>query len=121
MSDDPKMLAAEFRRLADCVEQLESAGDVLDQIKRGAILTAQQAAIICGTTDQAIYNWIDDSACRGPRQIGEKRATWMIGTARLLAYVEMYRGGLPARVKAENRLKEYWPIWSQAEDLRRGE
>jgi hypothetical protein len=41
-----------------------------------------------------------------------------IGTERLLCYIEQHQGGLPARVKAENRLKEFWPIWSRPQELR---
>jgi hypothetical protein len=41
-----------------------------------------------------------------------------IGTERLLGYIEQHQGGLPARVKAENRLKEFWPIWSRPQELR---
>lgn len=51
------------------------------------------------------------------RPLGTKRATWLLGTMRLLDFVEKYEGGLPARVKAENRLKEFWPIWSRAQEL----
>jgi hypothetical protein len=86
-------------------------GDVIDEIVRGGVLTVPQAAIICETTDQTIYRWIEDAASKG-RPLGEKRATWLLGTARPLDYIERYQGGLPARVKAENRLKEYWAIWS---------
>jgi hypothetical protein len=43
--------------------------------------------------------------------------TWLLGTTRLLDYIEKYQGGLPARVKAQNRLKEYWSIWSGPEKL----
>jgi len=52
------------------------------------------------------------------RPIAEKRATWAIGTDRLLAYVEKWRGGPSARAAAEPRLKEHWPQWSQAPELR---
>jgi hypothetical protein len=49
-----------------------------------------------------------------------KRATWMIGTARLLDYIEKHQGGRYARVKVENRLREFWPIWSEPQELCRG-
>lgn len=81
------------------------------------LLTVQQAVIICGVTDQTIHRWIDDSSDKG-QPLGKKRATWLIGKARLFDYVEKYQGGLPARVKAENRLREYWPIWSEPQELR---
>jgi hypothetical protein len=80
-------------------------------------LTVQQAAIICAVTDQTIYRWIEDAASKG-RPLGKKRATWMIGTARLLDYIEKHQGGRYARVKAENRLWEFWPIWSKPLELR---
>jgi hypothetical protein len=88
------------------------SGDVIDEIANGGLLTVAQAATICETTDQTIYRWLTDAGRRG-EPLGLKRATWMIGTVRLLDYVEKYQGGLPARVKAENLLREYWPIWSE--------
>ena len=33
----------------------------------------------------------------------------LVGTDRLFVYIEKHRGGLPARVKAENLFKERWP------------
>jgi hypothetical protein len=81
------------------------------------LLTVAQAAIICEAADQSIYRWVADAARKG-RPLGLKRATWLLGTARLLDYVEKYQGGLPARVKAENRLKGRWPIWSEQQELR---
>ena len=119
MSDDPKVLAAEFDRLVDRVRRLERADDVIDDIRNGGLLTVAQAAIICEATDQTIYRWLVDATRRG-RPLGEKRATWLLGTARLLDYVERYQGGLPARVKAENLLKKYWSIWSEPQELGRG-
>jgi hypothetical protein len=44
----------------------------------------------------------------------------LLGTVRLLDFVEKYQGGLPARVKAENRLREYWSILSEPQELRGG-
>jgi hypothetical protein len=131
MTDDQKALAAELdrvagdaRRLADkaghlanCVRRLGRVGDALDDLREGGLLTVQQAATVCGVTDQAVYDWIADAARLG-RPIAEKRATWVIGTDRLLAYVEKWRGGQAAREAAEARLKEHWPQWSQAPELR---
>jgi hypothetical protein len=121
MTDDQKALAAELdrlsadaARLAERVRRLGRAGDAIDDLREGFFLTVRQAAAVCAVTDQAIYNWIDDAA-RMRRPIAEKRANvWVIDTARLLAYVQKHRGGTSARGKAETRLKEYWPIWSQA-------
>jgi hypothetical protein len=131
MSDDQVTLAAELDRLAaqharlaaDAtnlairVRQLGRIGDALDDLRSGGLLTCQQAAAICEVTDQAIRDWIEHSISIG-RPIAEKRTTWIISTARLLAYVEEHCGGKPERVKAENLLKEYWPKWSQAPELR---
>ena len=131
MADDQATLAAELDRLASehtrlaanaaglakRVRQLGRVGDALDDLLAGAFLTVRQAAIICDVTDQTIYDWIDDAARLG-RPIAEKRATWMIGTDRLLAYVERWRGGQAARTAADARLKERWPQWSQAPELR---
>jgi hypothetical protein len=95
------------------------SGDVVDEIANGGLLTVAQAAIICEAADQSVYRWLADAARRG-EPLGLKRATWMIGKARLLDYVEKYQGGLPARVKAENLLKKHWPIWSKPQELCRG-
>ena len=81
------------------------------------MLTVAQAAIICEVADQTIYRWIDDASAKG-QPLGKKCTTWLLGTARLLEYVEKYQGRLPARVKAENLLREYWPIWSGPPELR---
>jgi hypothetical protein len=116
MSDDPKALAAEFDRLVDRVRRLERADDVIDAIRNGEVLTVSQAAIICETTDQTVYRWLTDAGRRG-EPLGVKQATWLLGTARLLDYVEKYQGGLPARVKAENLFKKYRPIWSEPQEL----
>jgi hypothetical protein len=80
-------------------------GDVIDEIASGALLTTSQAATICEVTDQTIYRWIEDAGRRG-EPLGIKQATWLLSTARLLAYVEQHQGGLHARVKAENVLKK---------------
>jgi hypothetical protein len=111
-----RIIAQLLQMLAELGWQPPS-GDVIDEIERGGVLTVPQVAIICEATDQTIYRWIEDAACKG-RPLGKKRATWLLGTARLLDYVEKYQGGLPARVKAENRLREYWPIWSEPQELR---
>lgn len=125
MTDEQIALAAELdrlstdaARLADRFRRLSKAGDAMDNLREGLFLTATQAAAVCGVSDQAIYIWID-LAARKRRPFAEKRANvWIIDTARLLAYIEKHRGGLPARVKAENRLKEFWPIWSRPQELR---
>ena len=79
-----------------------------------------QAATVCDVSDQAIYYWLEHAA-RMRRPIAEKRANvWIIDTARLFAYVERHRGGLSARVKAESRLREFWPSWSEPQELRPG-
>jgi hypothetical protein len=89
------------------------SGDAIDEIAHGGVLTVPQAAIICETTDQTIYRWIEDAASKG-RPLGKKVVTWLLGRVRLLDYVEKYQGGLPVRVRAENLLKKHWPIWSGA-------
>lgn len=109
MLDRNRMIEMHLQMLSELGWKPPS-GDVIDEIANGGVLTAAQAATICDVTDQTIYRWIDDAASRG-QPLGIKGATWLIGTARLLQYVEKYQGGLPARVKAENRLKNIWPIW----------
>jgi len=101
-------LAADAARIAAKLRRLDEVAYVSE-----SCLTVSQAATICGVTDQAIYNWIEDSA-RMRRPIAEKRANvWIIDTLRLFAYLEKHRGGPSAKALAEARLKEYWPIWSQ--------
>ncbi|MGY3496757.1 hypothetical protein [Bradyrhizobium sp. USDA 4502] len=125
MTDDQKTLAAELdrlsaeaARLADRVRRLGRTADAMDDLREGLFLAVAQAATVCAVTDQAIYNWIDHAA-RMRRPIAEKRANvWIIDTARLLAYVDKHRGGASARVKAERRLREFWPMWSEPQELR---
>jgi hypothetical protein len=131
MTDDQKVLADELdqlaseharfaanvTRLAKRVRQLGPVGDALHALRNGEFLTTSQAAIICDVTDQTIRDWIEHAASIG-QPIAEKRTTWIIIRSLLLGYVEERCGGFPARVKAENRLKEYWPKWSQAPELR---
>ncbi|UPT97746.1 hypothetical protein J4G48_0006530 [Bradyrhizobium barranii subsp. apii] len=127
MTDEQKALAAELDqlsaeavRLADRVPRLGKAGDAMDDLREGFFLTVAQAATVCDVTDQAIYNWIDHAA-RMRRPFAEKRANvWIIDTARLFAYVQKYRGGLSARLKAESRLREFWSVWSEPQELRPG-
>lgn len=95
-------------------------GDVIDEIANGGLLTVVQAAAICEVTDQTIYRWIDHAGSLG-QSLGKKSTTWLIGTARLAAYLEAHQGGLPARVKAENLLKKYWPSWSRVGGLGQGD
>ncbi|RXG86148.1 DNA-binding protein [Bradyrhizobium zhanjiangense] len=124
MTDDQKALAAELdrlsgdaTRLAECVRRLGSASGAMDNLRDRLFLTVAEAAAVCDVTDQAIYNWIEHAA-RVRRPMAEKRANvWIIVTAQLLAYIEKHRGGLPARVEAENRLRKFWPKWSGPEEL----
>jgi hypothetical protein len=121
MTDDQKTLADELDRLsgfvanlAGRVRRLNKAGDVVDGF---LFLSVAEAAQVCGVSGQAIRTWIDHAARMG-RPIAQKCAnTWIVDVSRLLAYVEKHRGGLPARVKGENLLKKYWPIWSGPQKL----
>lgn len=124
MTDEQKTLAAELdrlsadaARLADRLRRLGRGADAIDDLREGLFLTVAQAATVCDVSDQAVYYWIDHAARMG-RPIAEKRANvWIVDTARLFAYVETHRGGLPTRVKVQNRLREYWPIWSEPKEL----
>ncbi|MHC2618249.1 hypothetical protein ACVIW2_000281 [Bradyrhizobium huanghuaihaiense] len=115
MAEDPRALAAELDRFADRLRRLERTDDLIDSIANGGLLTVPQAAAVCGISDQTLYRWLADAERRGA-PLGLKRATWLIGTERLFDYVEKYQGGLPARVKAKNRLRERWPIWSATQE-----
>jgi hypothetical protein len=119
MNRDERMIAQLLAMATDLGWRPQPSGEVIDLINSGALLTFQQAATICDLTSQRILDWIEHAALLG-QPIAEKRSTWLIGTDRLLTYIEKYRGGLPARVKAENRLKEYWLRWSQTPELIRG-
>ncbi|SDJ74951.1 hypothetical protein SAMN05216338_106339 [Bradyrhizobium sp. Rc2d] len=119
MFDRNRMIEMHLQMLAELGWKPPS-GDVIDEIANGGLLTVAQAATICEVTDQTIYRWIEDASSKG-QSLRKKTATWLIGTAWLLDYLESYQGGLPARVKADNRLREYWSIWSQSRDLRRVE
>ncbi|WP_369720339.1 hypothetical protein AB8Z38_24600 [Bradyrhizobium sp. LLZ17] len=112
MFDRNRMIEMHLQMLAELGWEPPS-GDVIDQIAEGGVLTIQQAATICETTGQTIYRWNEDATSKG-QPLGKKGVTWLIGRARLLDYIEKHQGGLPARVKAENRLREFWPIWSRA-------
>jgi hypothetical protein len=115
MFDRNRMIDLHLQMLAE-LGWKPLSGDVVDEIANGGLLTVAQAARICDVTDQTIYRWIDDATRRG-EPLGLKRATWLIGTARLLDYIEKHQGGPYERVKAENRLKEYWPKWSKPQEL----
>jgi hypothetical protein len=119
MLDRTRMIDMHLQMLAELGWKPPS-GDVIDGIANGGLLTTAQAATICEVTDQTIYRWIDDAGRRG-EPLGLKQATtWLIGTARLLDYIEKHQGGRPPRAKAQNRLNEYWPIWSKPQELRPG-
>ena len=103
-----RLIELHLQILAELGWKPHSAGDVIDLINGGALLTVEQAAIVCGLTSQRILDWIEHAARLG-QPFAEKKSTWLVGTERLFAYVEKHRGGLPARVKAENLFKERWP------------
>jgi hypothetical protein len=118
MFDRDGLIELHLQILAELGWKPHPIGDVIDLINDGALLTVQQAATICGLTSQRILDWIEHAALVG-QPFAEKKSTWLVGTERLFAYIEKHRGGLPARVKAENLLKEHWPRWSQAPELRK--
>jgi hypothetical protein len=119
MSDPVERISAALEQALADVKRLERVGDLIDDIAAGGLLTVAQAATICEVTDQTIFRWLADAARRG-RPLGLKRATWLLGTARLLDYLEKHQGGRYERVKAENLLKKHWPIWSEPQELCRG-
>jgi hypothetical protein len=124
MPDDQQSLAAdldhiatEARRLADRVRQLGSGGDALVLLRDGEFLTTSQVGKLLECTDQAVRDLIDRAASLG-MPIAERLSTWIISKTALFAYLEEHGGGFPERVKAENRFRELWPRWSQAQELR---
>jgi hypothetical protein len=116
MLDRERLIELHLQILAELGWRPHPVGDVIDLINDGALLTVPQAAIICGLTSQRILDWIEHAALVG-QPFAEKRSTWLIGKDRLFAYIEAHRGGKPARVKAENLFKQYWPRWSQPSEL----
>jgi hypothetical protein len=114
MLDRNRMIDQHLQMLAELGWKPPS-GDVIDAIATGGLLTTAQAALICEVSGETIRRWNEEAARKG-EPLGLKQATWLIGTARLLDYVEKYQGGLQARVKAENRLRHYWPIWSEPQE-----
>ena len=126
MTNDQNALAAELDRIAADTARLAGFARQLGRPGEGMggfclFLTVVEAVEVCGVTDQTIYNWIDDAKRMGI-PFAEKRANvWLIVTADLLAFIQKQRGGLPARVKAENRLRECSAKWSEPQELRSGE
>ncbi|MBR1332813.1 hypothetical protein [Bradyrhizobium ottawaense] len=102
MFDRNRMIDLHLQMLAELGWKPPS-GDVIDEIANGGLLTVREAADICEVSDQTIYRWNEHAAARG-QSLGWKGTTWLIGTGRLLDYVERYQGGRPERVRAENRL-----------------
>ena len=83
------------------------------------LFTAQDSQTIRDAFDRAKPNTEYSrlyAAAVARRPLGLKRATWMIAR-RLLDYIEKHQGGRYERVKAENRLREFWPIWSEPQEL----
>jgi len=93
-----------------------ASGDLLTALRGGGFLTTSQAAQICGVSDQAIRDWIDDAASKG-RPIAERAATLIVIRDLLFDYVE-HCSDRHERVKAERRFDELWPRWSQPPELR---
>lgn len=115
MLDRKRMIGLHLEMLAQ-LGWMPPSGDVIDQIATGGLLTTAQAATICEVSGQTICRWNEDASRRG-KPIGLKQVTWLLGTERLLDYVEK-QDGLHARVKAESRLRQFWPIWSGPQELR---
>lgn len=84
-----RLIELHLEGLAELGCKLQPAGDVIEQINSGAVLTVQQAAIICELTCQRILDWIEHATLVG-QPIAKKRSTWLIGTDRLL-YREVSR------------------------------
>jgi hypothetical protein len=111
MIDDQRALAAELMKLADRVRQLETSGDVVDQILNGALLSLEQAADVCECSDEKIRRACEAAAATkhplGVRWAGR----WLLGKARLLDMIERGkldgRRGKHARLIAEGRAGKY--------------
>lgn len=105
MSDDPQTLAAELDTLARRIRRLPQGGDVIDLIAAGELLTTEQAADISERDQETIRRWCEDGS------LGVKQAKfWLIGTRRLLDYIEQHQGK-HARLVAETRAKKYLQMW----------
>jgi hypothetical protein len=109
--DDQKALATELHRFADRVCQLETSGDVVDQILDGALLSLEQAADVAECSGEKVRKSCE-LAAGTQRPLGVKFANrWFVGKARLLDDLEQgkidRRRGPHVRQRAEERAKKY--------------
>jgi hypothetical protein len=109
--DDQRALAAELHRFADRVRQLETSGDVVDQILNGALLSLEQAADVAECSGEKVRKSCE-LAAGTQRPLGVKFANrWFVGKARLLDDLEQgkidRRRGPHVRQRAEERAKKY--------------
>lgn len=115
MTDSPETLAHELSsyagRFVERLRRLERAGDVIDQILAGGLLTTEQAADVCQRDKETIRRWCEDAEQNG-RPLGIKVAKlWLVGTDRLFDYIDEHQD-LHARRVAETRAKKYAQMWS---------
>jgi hypothetical protein len=118
MTNDPRSLAADLDRLtadagrlAGRVRQLDSEGDVVDQILDGELLSLDQAADVAECSDEKIRKACVAAAAT-KRPLGIVFAgRWFVGKVRLLDDLEQgkidRRRGWDARLRAEERAKKY--------------
>ena len=111
MIDGQRALAAELHQLADRVRQLETSGDVVDQILNGALLSLEQAADVAECSGEKVRKSCE-LAAGTQRPLGVKFANrWFVGKARLLDDLEQgkidRRRGPHVRQRAEVRAKKY--------------
>jgi hypothetical protein len=111
MTDDQKAVASELHQLADRVRQLETSGDVVDQILNGALLSLEQAADVVECSGEKVRKSCE-LAAGTQRPLGVKFANrWFVGKARLLDDLEQgkidRRRGPHVRQRAEERAKKY--------------
>ena len=119
MIDDQRALAAELHALADRVRQLETSGDVVDQILNGALLSLEQAADVAECSGEKVRRSCE-LAAGTQRPLGVKFANrWFVGKARLLDDLEQgkidRRRGPHVRQRAEERAKKY-ESWARPQE-----
>jgi hypothetical protein len=110
MLDRDKLIGLHMQALAELGHR--PAGDVIDQIIAGKLLTATMAASACEKTKTTIHRWIEDAAAKG-RPLGVlSPAGYLIGLDRLLDYVEATQGR-HERNRVAARAAKFADVWSQ--------
>jgi hypothetical protein len=103
IESDEQLVAEIVRRFR---ETHSSAHDWVAAFHAGDMLTTDAAGYIAGVSAETIRRRAVEAAMAG-RPIGVQHASvWLISRARLLDWIEQHEG-LPARLAAETRARQY--------------